>query len=111
MDYLYNFEIYFPLKDKDSKEINPQKLLEVKDEIVSKFGGITMTPIFGNPVYDGFWKSPKTKRVVKDKNSIFIVLTAQDEESINFFRNKKLEWTRNLNYEELLITVHEVQAL
>ncbi len=111
MDYLYNFEIYFPLKYKDGNAIIPQKLLSIKDEIVEKFGGLTMTSIWGNPVYDGFWKSPKTKSIVRDKNSIFTILTPQNEESITFFLNKKLEWTRSLNYEELLITVYEIQAL
>ena len=111
MEFLYCFEIYFPLKDKDGQSINPQKFDEIAEEIVKKFGGLTMTSIWGNPVYDGFWKSPKTKKVVKDKNSIFTILTPQNQQSRNFFLQKKKIWEKALNYEELLITVHEIQTI
>lgn len=111
MDFLYCVEMYLPLKDKDGQMIDPQKLNEVAEEIVKQFGGLTVTSFWGNPVYDGFWKSPITKKIVKDKNSIFTVLIPQEEESRNFFLHRKKEWEKGLNYEELLITVHEVQAL
>lgn len=111
MDYLYNFEIYLPLKDKKGCPVDPGKLLAVKDQVVGKFGGLTMTSIFGNPVYDGYWRSPSSKRLTKDKNSIFQVLTPQSADSIDFFTQKKLEWTTYLNYCELLITVHEIQVI
>lgn len=110
-DFLYRIDVYLPLKDKDGQRIDPQELYAVRDEIVKRFGGLTMTPIFGNPVYDGFWKSPRTRRISRDKNSIFTVLVPQNKESAQFFLDKKKVWERELNYEELLITVHEVQVI
>lgn len=111
MDFLYQFQIYLPLKDKKVQPTNLHKLFALRDQITKKFGGLTMTSIFGNPVYEGFWKSPQTKEIVKDENSIFTVLTPKDKESIDFFLNQKQVWQTELNYEDLLIVVNEVQAL
>lgn len=111
MDFLYRVEMYLPLKDKDGQMVDPQKFDEVAEEIVKQFGGLTTTSFRGNPVYDGFWKSPKTKKIVKDKNSVFTVLIPQNEESRNFFLCRKKKWEEGLNYEQLLITIHQVQIL
>jgi hypothetical protein len=70
-----------------------------------------MTSIFGNPIYDGFWISAKSKQVVRDKNSIFTVLAPQSEATREYFMAKREEWEKLLNYEKLLITVHELQIL
>ncbi len=70
-----------------------------------------MTSFWGNPVYDGFWKSPKTKHIVKDKTSIFTVFVPQEQDSRDFFVSKKKKWQQDLNYEELLITIHQIQYL
>ena len=81
------------------------------DQIIKKFGGLTLTSIFGNPVYEGYWKSPRTREIVKDENSIFTVLTPKSQQSINFFLDQKQEWQTGLNYEDLLIVVNEVQTI
>ncbi len=109
--FLYRFDIYLPLRDKDGRRIEPSKFLGIKNEIVREFGGLTMTSIWGNPVYDGFWRSSKTQRVVKDKNSIFTVLVPQSEDSIGFFLSRKEPWRTGLHYEELLITCYELQTV
>jgi hypothetical protein len=110
-EYLYRFDLYLPLKDKNKQPISPRKMLAVKDEIVDRFGGLTMTSIWGNPIYDGFWKPTRSGRIEKDKNSIFTVLAPQNAQTMNFFLRKKNVWRRNLNHKEILITVHEIQAL
>jgi len=111
MEFLYCFEVYLPLAYNDGRIIEPEKLEQIKEEILVRFGGITITPLFGNPVYDGFWKDPETGRVHRDKNAIFTVFTPQTEESRRFFLNKKEEWASLLAQKELLIIVQEVQAL
>jgi len=111
MDYLYCVQMYLPLRDKDGQPINTEMFNAMADEIVEKFGGLTMTPLLGNPVYDGFWKSPRTKKMVRDKNSVFTIFVPQEEGSVEFFRDGKKKWQTSLNYEELLIIVHQVQAL
>lgn len=70
-----------------------------------------MTSIFGNPVYDGFWKSPKSRKVAHDKNSLFTVLAPQSEDTIQYFLSRREKWEASLNFEKLLITVHELQVL
>ena len=111
MKFLYCFEVYLPLFYNDGQIIEPEKFARIKEEILNQFGGITMTSLFGNPIYDGFWTEPETGHVHRDKNAVFTVLTPRTEESINFFLNKKAEWVSQLAQQELLVTVQEVQTL
>jgi len=111
MEFLYQFQIYLPLKDKNRQPTDVNKLFALSEQIITNFGGLTSTSIFGNPVYEGYWKSPQMKKIVKDENSIFTVLTPKNKESINFFLNQKQKWQTELNYEELLIVVNEVQTI
>ncbi len=111
MEFLYCFEVYLPLVYNDGRMIEPEKFERIKEEILTQFGGITMTSLFGNPIYDGFWTEPETGHVHQDKNAIFTVLTPQTEESRHFFLDKKAEWASQLAQKELLVIVQEVQAL
>jgi len=109
--FLYRFDVYIPLTDIAGERVDSGKIIAIRDELVTRFGGLTMTAIVGNPVYEGFWKSPDTGKVAKDKNSIFTVLVPQVPESVKFFLDKKDQWRMSLNYEEILITVHEIQVI
>jgi len=109
--FLFRVDLYISLKDRNGVVVPHEKLYQIRNEIVDRFGGITMTPIVGNPVYDGFWQSPVTRKLAKDKNSIFSVLIPQTDEAIEFFIKKKDTWKELLNFEELLITVHQLQVL
>jgi hypothetical protein len=109
--FAYRFDIYVCLCDRLGNPVENGKFRKVKNQILERFGGLTMTSIFGNPIYDGFWISAKSKQVVRDKNSIFTVLAPQSEETREYFMAKREEWEKLLNYEKLLITVHELQIL
>ncbi len=111
VDFLYCIQMYLPVKDRNGCPVDTKIFDQVADQIVKRFGGITMTSFWGNPVYDGFWKSPETKRIVRDKTSIFTVLVPENPESREFFLHNKKKWEQDLNYEELLITVHQIQYL
>ena len=110
-NFLYRFDVYLSLQDKDGRMVDLSKFAEIEQEIMDAFGGLTRTPIFGNPVYDGFWQSPKTREIAKDKNSIFTVFTPQDQKSIQFFIAKKEQWRKRLDYEAILITAHEIMVI
>lgn len=109
--FLYRFDVFIPLTDIKGGRVDPSKIIAIRSELVDKFGGLTMTTIIGNPVYDGFWKSPTTGKIAQDKNSIFTILVPQIPENVQFFMDKKAKWREFLNYEELLITVHEIQVI
>jgi len=110
-DFLYRFDVYLSLQDKAGQRIDPSKLFEIRNEIIDTFGGVTTTSIVGNPVYHGFWRSPKTREIASDWNTIFTVLVPQDEKSIRFFLDRKEQWRKSLDYEALLITVHQIQVI
>jgi hypothetical protein len=109
--FLYRFDIYVSLGDRTGKPVDRAKIRGLKNEILEEFGGLTMTSTFGNPVYDGFWLSPKSREVARDKNSVFTVLAPQTDDTMNYFLSRRAKWQASLNYESLLITVHELQAL
>lgn len=115
MAFLYCYYIWIPLTYNDGTDIEPKKLFRIRDAIIKEFGGITMTPIMGAPVYEGFMKSKKSKRMYRDKNAMFTVLTEaeKDVKSKNFFTKKMKLWKSKewLDQESFLIILHQVQAL
>jgi len=109
--FLYRSDIYLSLKDKNGIRVPYSKLQNIRRKIARRFGGITHTTIIGTPIYTGFWKSPKARKLVQDENTIYTTLTSRDDDAYGFFDKYKKEWLVDLNYEELLITVQHVEAL
>jgi len=48
------YEIYLPLKYNDGKEIEPEKIKRIREELVSVFGAITVSS--RSSPYQGTWK-------------------------------------------------------
>jgi hypothetical protein len=48
------YEIYLPLKYNDGKDIEPEKIKQIKQELVAKFGVITVSSL--SLPYQGTWK-------------------------------------------------------
>jgi hypothetical protein len=47
------YEILVPLKYNDGREIEPDKILQTKEELVQRFGGFTVDPA----PQEGIWRS------------------------------------------------------
>ena len=111
MEFLHRFDVWLPLNDKNGDKIDRLKFIDVQIEIRRRFGGLTTTPIVGNPVYEGYWEDPDTKKPSLDVSTIYTVLTPKDFESYQFFVEKKEVWVTLFNYQLLLITVYPVEVL
>jgi hypothetical protein len=108
---ILRFDVYLCLKDKDGVRVPFAKLQKIRREIVKTFHGITHTTIVGNPIYTGLWKQSGARKPVQDHNTIYTVLTPRTEDSYEFFLKRKEGWRTDLKYDELLITVYDLEAL
>lgn len=70
-NFIYRFDIYLPLSDRVGEKIDIFKFTDIQELLINKFGGLTMTSMWGNPIYDGFWQSPETQKVVLERSELF----------------------------------------
>lgn len=110
-EFLYRVDIYLPVKDNAGELVSPAKFRRIKNQILAQFGGLTITSMWGNPTYTGFWRSPETGVLYQDKNTIFTVLAPQSDKTVTFFMRQKEQWKSELEQEEILLTLFELQTL
>ncbi len=81
------YEIHLPIKFNDGSPVPDGLFLEVREELIEKFGGFTSSPP-GSPAV-GWWKDPNdpTGIVYRDDIYIYWVTTIQDEDE--FFKEYK----------------------
>jgi hypothetical protein len=48
------YEIYLPLKYNDGKEIEPEKIKQIREELIEEFGALTVSSL--SAPYQGTWK-------------------------------------------------------
>ena len=48
------YEIYLPLKYNDGKEIEPEKIKRIREELIAVFGALTVSSL--SAPYQGSWK-------------------------------------------------------
>lgn len=48
------YEIYLPLKYNDGTEIEPEKLKQIKEQLVAVFGAVTVSPLVAP--FQGTWR-------------------------------------------------------
>jgi hypothetical protein len=78
------YEILLPLRHNDGRELEAQKLLQTKNELVQKFGALTVDP---HPVESRWTRSGVT---YEDMLLKFIVDVDRDtDETQRFFREHK----------------------
>ncbi|HEX7179383.1 MAG TPA: hypothetical protein VF220_06620 [Nitrososphaeraceae archaeon] len=79
-------EILLPLKYNDNTPVEKRKFTETFDDIVIKFGGIT---IDDSPIMGG-WIDPATKRRYEEEMIVYWVMCEDTEENKSMLGNLKL---------------------
>lgn len=81
------YEILLPIKFNDGSPVPEELFLEIRNELIEKFGGLTSSPPSSPAV--GWWKDPKDPKgmVYRDDMLIYRVTTIQDED--DFFKEYK----------------------
>lgn len=101
------YEIYLPLKYNDGKEIEAEKLKRIREELVSAFGGITVSSL--SSPYQGVWKYGGVE-FIDDIIKIEIVASG-DNVTKRFLKDFKSRLKSDLRQIDILITTHGIQVI
>ncbi len=99
------YDLYLPLHFNDGRPVEPAVVQQVKNALVSEFGGLTHFP----QENEGIWKlGGKTFR---DRIVILRVLADDPARGREFFSNFKVELQRVLEQADILVIEREVLVL
>jgi len=101
------YEIYLPLKYNDGKDIEPEKIKQIKQELVAKFGAITVSSLWSP--YQGTWKYGGVE-YIDDIIKVEIV-TSNDRLTKGFLKDFKERLKESLQQIDILITTHGIQVI
>ena len=98
------YEIYLPLRYNDGKQIEPQKLKEIRQQLIAVFAALTVSSL--SAPFQGTWRHGSDEFV----DDIIRVEIITDEE-IRFFKNFKRQLKRELRQLDVLITVQDIHSI
>jgi hypothetical protein len=105
-----SIEVYLPLDYSDGRPIEDSKFLQVQQELLTRFGGVTSTrrrfPL------QGLWRSGG--RVYQDRVVAFAVMDFRSRtelEALNYCERLKVRLMKRFDQLDVLITVQELWAV
>jgi hypothetical protein len=104
-----SIDVYLPLEYNDGAPIEKAKFASLQDELLDRFGGITMTqrqfPL------QGIWKSEAS--VFQDRVVVHTVLDfgSKEFETLRYLQSLKKRLKKGFGQLEILITVQELMAI
>jgi uncharacterized protein YnzC (UPF0291/DUF896 family) len=101
------YEIYLPLKYNDGKQIEPEKIKRIREELIAVFGALTVSS-FSAP-YQGSWKYGGVTFI--DDIIKIEIITIDDKKSQALFRSFKERLKRQLKQIDILITVQDIRTI
>lgn len=96
-----------PLKYNDGKDVEQEKIFEVRKKAVSLFGGVTVHPLST----EGVWRSPETDIVYYDTCKRFEVCVEQSIDIYEILKKLKEELKREFKQEEIYMVFHEITQI
>ncbi len=101
------YEIYLPLKYNDGTEIEPEKLKQIKEQLVAVFGAVTVSPLVAP--FQGTWRYGGVEFI--DEIIRFEIINEQDFRSDLFLKEFKKQLKRTLRQFDILITVQTIETI
>ena len=101
------YEIYLPLKYNDGKEIEAEKIKQIREDLISVFGAITVSS--RSSPYQGTWKYGGVE-YIDDIIKVEIV-TSADKVTKKFLKDFKERLKESLRQVDILITTHGIQVI
>ncbi|MCH7726713.1 MAG: hypothetical protein IH991_09570 [Planctomycetes bacterium] len=98
------YELYVPLTHNDGRPVDPDQLIQLRDRLLERFGGVTFFPQRN----DGFWTFGGV--TYRDEIVIYRVLTGR-EDARDFFQELKEVLKRDLEQEEILIVEKDADVV
>jgi hypothetical protein len=99
------YELYVPLTHNDGTRVNPEILVQLRERLLERFGGLTFFP----QTNEGFWTFGGV--TYRDEIVIYRVLSEHRRMARKFFRELKEELKRDLQQEEILIVEKDADVL
>ena len=85
------YELYVPLSHNDGTRVDPELLVNVRDQLLTQFGGLTFFPQRN----EGFWTFGGV--TYRDEIVIYRILTDRTRMARRFFRELKEKLKRDLD--------------
>jgi hypothetical protein len=101
------YEIYLPLKYNDGKEIEPEKIKQIREKLIAAFGALTVSS--QSAPYQGRWKYGGVD-FIDDIIKIEIIAGA-DRKTEKFFRQFKVYLKDVLKQIDILITAQTIRTI
>jgi len=101
------YEMYLPLKYNDGREIEAEKIKQIREELIAAFGALTVSS-HAAP-YQGQWKYGGVEFV--DDIIKIEIITSGDKKTERFFKRFKEHLKQLLNQIDILITVQDIRTL
>jgi len=101
------YEIYLPLRYNNGKEIEPEKIKRVREELVAAFGALTVSSL--SAPYQGSWKYGGVTFI--DDIVKIEIITTDDGKAQRFFIRFKERLKRLLKQIDILITVQGIRTI
>jgi len=101
------YEIYLPLKYNDGKEIEPEKIKRIREELIAVFGALTVSS--QSAPYQGSWKYGGVNFI--DDIIKVEIITPHDREAEKFFKEFKEHLKQLLKQVDILITVQDIRTI
>ncbi len=101
------YEIYLPLKYNDGREIEAEKIKQIREELIAVFGALTVSS--QSAPYQGIWKYGGVD-FIDDIIKMEILATA-DRKTERFFKQFKQRLKRLLKQIDILITAQDIRTI
>lgn len=99
------FQIFVPLKDNEGNQFTENHFINLRDELTSRFGGVT---IYNRSPVKGLWKESEG-RMVADEMIIFEVMTENVDG--RYWNDLNLRLQAAFLQEEIMMRYHEVTRI
>ena len=101
------YEIYLPLKYNDGKEIEPEKIKRIREELIAVFGALTVCSL--SAPYQGSWKYGGVNFI--DEIIKIEIITSSDRKAERFFKEFKEHLKQLLKQVDILITAQDIRTI
>jgi hypothetical protein len=98
------YEIYLPLRYNEGRKIEPQKLKEIRQQLIAVFGALTASS--RSAPFQGTWRYKGVEFV---DDIIWIQIITKDMN--DFFKSFKRQLKRTLRQLDILITVQDIHMI
>jgi hypothetical protein len=101
------YEIYLPLKYNDGREIEPEKIKQIREELIAVFGALTVSS--QSAPYQGRWKYGGVDFI--DDIIKIEIITGANRKTERFFKEFKERLKRLVKQVDILITAQNIRTI